>query len=407
MSSSTGIRQWALKYPNLGTEPIPVEPCLSPDYFETERKKIFRRVWLNVAREDELPAAGDYIVCDIEVLGSSIIIVRGRDGRIRAFHNVCSHRGNKVATDSRGQCRTFVCGFHGWAYDLEGALSHVPDEENFFGLNRAACGLKPVAAGTWEGFVFVNLSPEPEQSLDAFIGEWGEALEGYPFDAMALRHHYRAEIKVNWKIAMDAFQEAWHARFVHKRSGGAAYASRENPYIHALEFKLFPLHRMMSVPGNPEFTPTPLQGVAHRFGSSYIKMEEYETRLPKGVNPQRSPLWMFDSNYVFPNFSLFVFGDMFFTYHFWPLAVDRTLWETKTYYPEPGNAGELFSQEYAKCALRDTWLEDLSTLENIQAAISSGTIDHFILQDQEILVRHSHKVIAEHVEQPGVEGGAG
>ena len=172
------------------------------------------------------------------------------------------------------------------------------------------------------------------------------------------------------------------------------------PYIHALEFKLYPLHRMMSVPGNPEFTPTPLQGVAHRFGSSYIKMEDYETRLPRGVNPQRSPLWMFDSNYVFPNFSLFVFADMFFTYHFWPLAVDRTLWETKTYYPPPGNAGELFSQEYAKCALRDTWLEDLSTLENIQAAVSSGRIDHFILQDQEILVRHSHKVIADHVQKP-------
>ena len=68
-------------------------------------------------------------------------------------------------------------------------------------------------------------------------------------------------------------------------------------------------------------------------------MEDYEARLPKGVNPQRSPLWMFDSNYVFPNFSLFVFADMFFTYHFWPLAVDQTLWETKTYYPPPAMQG--------------------------------------------------------------------
>ncbi len=400
MTSSTEVRQWALKYPDLGTEPIPVEPCLSEEYFESERDKIFRRVWLNVAREDELPAPGDYIVQDIEIVGSSILIVRGKDGRIRAFHNVCSHRGNKVAGNTRGNCRAFVCGFHGWAYDLQGGLAHVPDEEHFFDLDRSTCGLKPIAAEVWEGFVFVNMSPRPDQTLREFISEWGEALQGYPFDGMRLRHRYRARIKVNWKIALDAFQEAWHARFVHKRSGGAAYASKDNPYIHALEFKLYPLHRMMSVPGNPEFTPTPLQGVAHRFGSSYIKMEDYETRLPRGVNPQRSPLWMFDSNYVFPNFSLFVFADMFFTYHFWPLAVDQTLWETKTYYPPPGNAGELFSQEYAKCALRDTWLEDLSTLENIQAAISSGSIDHFILQDQEILVRHSHKVIADHVRQP-------
>ena len=159
MTSPSGVRQWALKYPELGTAPIPVEPCLSRDYFESERERIFKRVWLNVAREDEIPAAGDYIVCDIAMVGSSILIVRGRDGRVRAFHNVCSHRGNKIATDARGQCRAFVCGFHGWAYDLKGGLAHVPDEEQFFGLDKTACGLKPIAADVWEGFVFVN--PEP------------------------------------------------------------------------------------------------------------------------------------------------------------------------------------------------------------------------------------------------------
>ena len=253
--------------PSWARRPSRCNPACPSDYFESERERIFRRVWLNVAREDEIPAPGDYIVCDIEMVGCSILVVRGRDGRVRAFHNVCSHRGNKVATDARGQCRAFVCGFHGWAYDLQGGLAHVPDEEQFFGLDKAACGLKAVAADVWEGFVFINLSPEPAQPLGEFIGEWGAALRGYPFDAMALRHRYQAHIKVNWKIALDAFQEAWHARFVHKRSGGAAYASQENPYIHALEFKLYPLHRMMSVPGNPQFTPTPLQGVAHRFGS--------------------------------------------------------------------------------------------------------------------------------------------
>ena len=83
MTSSTDVRQWALKYPELGTAPLPVQPCLSRDYFESERERIFRRVWLNVAREDEIPAPGDYIVCDIEMVGCSILVVRGRDGRIR------------------------------------------------------------------------------------------------------------------------------------------------------------------------------------------------------------------------------------------------------------------------------------------------------------------------------------
>ena len=120
-------------------------------------------------------------------------------------------------------------------------------------------------------------------------------------------------------------------------------------------------------------------------------------QLPSGMNPTRNPIWAFDSYYLFPNFSIFVFDGMFFTYHFWPLAVDRTVWETKTYYPAAANAGQHFSQEYAKCALRDTWLEDLSTLENIQSTLSSGAKTHFILQDQEILVRHSYKVVADYV----------
>ena len=398
MANMMNEQKWAEEYPELETAPVPIAPCVSPEYFERERERIFRRVWLNIGREEEIARPGDYVVKDLAATNSSILVVRGRDGVVRGFHNVCTHRGNKLTRKCSGRTGGFACGFHGWTYDLTGRLAHVPDAEQFFDFDKNDYGLTSVATDVWEGFIFINLDPQPKETLSEFIGELSDRLSGYPFSQLTPRDAYRAEVKVNWKVALDAFQEAWHARFVHKRSGGEAFASPNNPFIHVLEFKLYQRHRMMSVPGNPQFAPTPTQIVAHRYGASYIKRENAAETMPPGVNPTRSPIWAFDSNYLFPNFAIFVFDGMYFTYHFWPLAVDRTMWETRTYYPLPENAGQRFSQEYAKCALRDTWLEDLSTLEAIQTALASGARSHFVLQDQEILLRHSYKVVADYLE---------
>ena len=256
--------------------------------------------------------------------------------------------------------------------------------------------MTPVATDVWEGFIFINVDPEPEQTLAEFLGDWGKALSGYGFGSMVMRDHYQAEVDVNWKLALDAFQEAWHARFVHKRSGGEAYASKDNPFIHVLQFKIYPLHRMMSVPGNAEF-------VRHRFRSAHISSASPTSaatapgRAASGSQSDAQP----DLDVRF-QLHLSEFLDlrlrwMFFTYHFWPLAADRMMWRPEHTTRRRRTPGSASAQEYAKCALRDTWLEDLSTLENIQAAISSRSPQQFVLQDQEILVRHSHKVIADFV----------
>src|SRR5947208_2001697 len=121
-------KRWAARYPQLGTGPVPIEPCVSPEYFELERRMIFRRAWLNVGRVEEIPNPGDYFTKDIVAANASIIVVRGMDGVVRAFHNVCSHRGNKMAWDESGCGRSFTCSFHAWTYGLDGALKSVPDE---------------------------------------------------------------------------------------------------------------------------------------------------------------------------------------------------------------------------------------------------------------------------------------
>jgi phenylpropionate dioxygenase-like ring-hydroxylating dioxygenase large terminal subunit len=388
--------RWTNKYPELGTGPVPVGPCIDPEYFEREREKIFGSVWLNVGRVEEIPGPGDYIVKELDVCRSSVLVVRGRDGVVRGFHNVCKHRGNRLARQCAGSARAFVCGFHGWTYSLSGDLLHVPDEEQFFGLRKAEYGMAPVATDVWEGFIFVNLAREPAQSLRSYLGELGESLAGYPFNRMSLGGHYRAEVNANWKVTLNSFQEGYHVAFLHRKSAGRAYASKASPVTHALEFRLYDLHRMMSIPGADAYVPTPVEIVAHQFGTSITNVagkEEETTSRPPGLNQSRSPNWVFDMIIFFPNFFMFLFDGTYFTYNFWPLSLDRTLWETRTYYPQARNAGQRFSQEYAKCALRDTLREDGNTLEAIQSNLASGAISNFVLQDQEILIRHSHKVV--------------
>jgi phenylpropionate dioxygenase-like ring-hydroxylating dioxygenase large terminal subunit len=327
-----------------------------------------------------------------------VLVVRGKDNVIRAFHNMCSHRGNKIARECSGRSGGFVCGFHGWKYDSSGNLVHVPDEDQFFEFKRRDHGLESITTELWEGFIFINFDPDPPETLREFLAEPGAGLAGYPFATMDLVGAYRAEVKANWKITLDSFQEGYHVAFLHKRSAGRAYSDKKNPVTHALAFRLFKLHRMMSIPGAAGYRPTPVEIIAHRFGSSITNVEEQREAvhsLPPGLNPSRSPEWVFDMIVFFPNFFMFLFNGTFFTYNFWPLAHDRTLWETRVYFPKARNAGQRFSQEYGKCALRDVLREDGNTLETIQGNLASGAKTHFLLQDQEILIRHSHKVVAD------------
>ncbi len=399
-------KRWTLEYADLGTDPVPIEPCISPEYFALERERIFRRVWLNVGREEQLLKPGDYFVQDLPVCRTSLLVVRGKDGAVCAFHNMCSHRGNKLMWHGQGTCQTFACKFHGWTYSLEGRLTFVPDEDFFFHLRKEDHGLTPVATDTWEGFIFVHLDPHPPETLQEYLGVLGEGLRGYPFAQLTTCYAWQTEIQANWKVIKDAFQEAYHVAFIHKRSLPDSFTSKDNPLGHAFGFKLYSPHRSMSVYGNPEHKPAAVEALAHRFGTSIVNREFALDRLPPGVNPARNPHWSFDANMIFPNFDVFVFAGTYLTHHFWPLAVDRTLWEVRTYFPRAETLAQRFSQEYSKVLLRDALLEDASTLEATQSVLASGAKTHFILQDQELLIRHSHRVIEEYVRfyRNGTEG---
>src|SRR5436190_2681599 len=117
---------WTEHYPDLGTGPISFDDCVSPEFYDFEREAIFKRAWLNVGRMEQLPKPGSYFTKNIDIANASLIIVRDRDDVVRAFHNVCRHRGNRLMwndfprEETQGVCRQFTCKYHGWRYGLDG-----------------------------------------------------------------------------------------------------------------------------------------------------------------------------------------------------------------------------------------------------------------------------------------------
>ena len=396
-------RPYAQLYGHLGTGPIGTEAMTSPAYFERERDMIFRRAWLNVGRADDIPNPGDYLVKNVETLRASIILVRGDDGQVRAFHNACRHRGNQVADGCGKGAHGFACPFHGWTYDRQGALQYVPDEGQFFDLPKDRLGLKPVHCDTWAGFVFVNFADRPAWSLDTYLGEMGTQLKDYPFDTLVPIARYQARVKTNWKVFIDAFHESYHAAFVHRISAGGLAGADSDPYLHLSAVKLMGSHRSASVPTNLGYVPPPTEALSFKHASSlWLQSDAREQRFPPGANPARTANWLFDINVLFPHFFIDVASGWYFTYHFWPVSVDETFWEYAFYMAEPTNAGERISREYSRVALRDVLREDHATVERTQAALMSGAVDQVWLSDQEVTVRHQYAVVDKWVNTPGL-----
>lgn len=243
---------WTENYPELGTSPVNYEDSIDPAYYEAEKEAIFKKTWLNVGRVEQVPKVGSYFTKELAVADTSLVIVRGKDKEIRAFHNVCRHRGNKLVWNDypgeevKGTCRQFTCKYHAWRYSLDGDLTFVQQEKEFFDLDKADYGLKLVRCEVWEGFIFVNLDPNA-QPLKEYLGEFAKGLEGYPFHEMTEVFTYKAEIGSNWKLFIDAFAEFYHAPVLHMKQAVKDEADKLfNVGYEALHYEIHPPHSMIS-----------------------------------------------------------------------------------------------------------------------------------------------------------------
>lgn len=386
--------KWAEKYPELGTGPIPVAPCVSPKFYAEEIETVFKKAWLKVARVEELPKPGSYKVKKLAFANTSIIIMRGKDGEIRSFHNVCSHRGNKVVVSDAEEIFGFskaavvTCRFHGWVYGADGALVQVPEEEKFHAcFHRADNGLTAVRTEVWEGFVFVNLDSAGTESLKDYLGGIGVHLGGFPYEKIGQCFSYATELNCNWKVAHDAFAEAYHVATIHA-------GSFPNVFSSGLQnVELFGPHRSSAVCLSLNAEPTPIAKLANALSGASLVSQRGASMLPPGVNPDRHDDFSFELAVLFPNLLLHISEGIWFTHQFWPLAHNRTRWEGKYYVQAPKTNSERWAIEFAQVLQRNAWLEDTATMEDTQTALESGAKAVMHLQDDEILVRHGYHAI--------------
>jgi phenylpropionate dioxygenase-like ring-hydroxylating dioxygenase large terminal subunit len=402
---------WTEHFPELGTAPVSYEDSISPEHFELEREAIFGKSWLNVGRVEQLPRTGSYFTKEIDAARTSVIVVRAADGDIRAFHNVCRHRGNKLVwndfprEETAGTCRQFTCKYHGWRYGLEGDLTFVQQQEEFFDLDTADYGLAAVQCEVWEGFVFVNLDPDNTVSAKEYMGDLGAGLVGYPFDRMTQVHKYRAEIGSNWKLFIDAFAEFYHAPVLHAKQAVADESRKLSGHgFEALSYDVAGPHGMVSSWGGmaPPKDPAMVKPIERVLRSGLFgpwdRPDIGTEDLPPGLNPARSPSWGIDTFVFFPNFMLLVWApNWYLTYHYWPTSHNTHIFEGTLYFVPPTTARERLAQELAAVTFKEYALQDGNTLEATQTMLESRAVTEFPLNDQEILLRHLHKTARDRV----------
>lgn len=185
-----------------------------------EMERVFRRVPLLLGFSCELRRPGEYKA--LTAAGAPVLLVRGDDGRARAFVNSCAHRGAQVAAEGSGRARRFVCPYHAWAYDLQGALRGVLDAADFGELRRAQHGLTPLPLWERAGLIWAALRPDAAVDFAAFIAGYDEVLGAFGFENWHLVS--RREIAgPNWKIAYDGYLDFYHLPILHKETFGADF----------------------------------------------------------------------------------------------------------------------------------------------------------------------------------------
>ena len=221
---------------------LPRAAYVSAEVFAAERERIFAREWVLVGREESVPNAGDYL--DLDILGEPVLVVRGEGGALRAFFNVCRHRGcSVVLRDGTAGAvpgapvvgrtgKTIRCPYHAWTYGLDGALRAAPFLEDALGGRKAEFGLHPAGLETWGGFIFVHLDPAGAQArghtLRSQFGTSIDRLQNYPLADLRFGKRLAYDVATNWKVILENYNECYHCGPVHPELCRIVPAFRQN-----------------------------------------------------------------------------------------------------------------------------------------------------------------------------------
>lgn len=201
-----------VRKPLLEAETMPSWCYTSPEFYEREVERIWKRVWNFIGSADRIATPGDYFT--LNFAGVPIIVLRDSDGALRAFANTCRHRGSELL-EGYGNCKMIVCPYHSWTYELNGNLRGAPEMEQTLDFNKAEYSLIPIKVDTWGGFIFITFN-ENAPSLKKFLGELPEKLAPYNLENMALVRRKSFEMECNWKLFVENAKESYHIATVHR-----------------------------------------------------------------------------------------------------------------------------------------------------------------------------------------------
>ena len=369
---------------------LTVKEYYSGDFFEKEKKAVWSNSWLLAGRTGDLPNPGDYIVFELEVIKTSILIVRGKDHKLRAFYNACVHQGARLVYDTQGSCSRLRCSFHGWVYNFEGKLAGVPLQELFPGLEVDKLRLKEVTLETWGGFIFIHLADKPEHGLRETLQYMPDALEAYLENEDWQWHAgYKGLYKANWKIFIDNQCEGHHASFLHSRSIGGYFEVDDMPHTIYPDSPGIMARIEVSRPKGSSagsVKQTSISTIAAKYSTHGMWTEKDGSSVaqnyPGALNRKMCDRWVFDLYVIFPNV-VFLFEDnQFVIQRIWPLTPDLTTWELDHFFVgRPADFGDLFNRELSLIQQLDTASEDTSVSEGIHRNYSSGAVDTVYMSD--------------------------
>jgi Rieske 2Fe-2S family protein len=283
-----------------GARTLPQRYFVSPEIFAKEQEKIFSAQWVLVGHQSQIAKAGDYFVQ--EVAGESLIIARDQRSEIRAFYNVCRHRGTRLCEDAAGHSSTIQCPYHAWTYALDGRLVGAPHMtgETIPGFDKADYSLHAVRLALWEGFIFVNLG-DGLVSLE----EWFAPLAGKfsQWNMPRLRSAKRIEydVRANWKLIFENYSECYHCPGVHPM------LSKVSPYDSA----------------ENDLTEGPfLGGFMKVHKGKSLTMSGNTCALSVGDGNDLQHVFYYS---IFPNMLLSMHPEYVMVHQLWPQAPDRTL----------------------------------------------------------------------------------
>ena len=287
--------------PTRGARTLPREYFVSPAIYQEEMERLFARRWVCVEREDRLDRPGAYVLA--EVAGESLIVLRDRQSALRAFFNVCRHRGARLCEEPCGTfSETIQCPYHAWTYGLDGRLLGAPNMTDVEGFARADWPLRPAAVAAWEGFVFVNLAPDPVPFEAAFAPLLGRFAR-FNLPALRVGRTIEYDVRANWKLIVQNYSECYHCALVHP-----ALARLTPPTL-----------------GENDLTEGPFLGgymvLADSAGS--MTLSGRTCGLPVGdLGPEDQRRVYYYS--ISPNLLLSLHPDYVMAHTLWPQGVDRT-----------------------------------------------------------------------------------